>query len=303
MPASRKRFVAVDSLDGLLGSFLRDVPPDYRFEPTRLAIRPIAYFLPFLRVPTPLNVASFSYLILQRKGSGTVQINGESVLIRSRGAIFVNQGSVVSLRALHPSTTGWMIQYDDAILSRALRPEAVEQVVGQRTPIPLPAKALEWLEKLCLLLEEETRIEATGDQPVSEHLFGALVERLLAEGPAPPPRRIDRTESLDRRFRRLLFEHATTEGSVGFYAGRLNVSENYLLRCVRKSSGRSPKEWILDVRLMEARKLLRTTDATVAEVAARAGFDDPSYFGRLFRRRFGMSPRTFRTIPAQDSSE
>jgi hypothetical protein len=73
MRTSRKRFVTINSLSDLLGSFLVDVPPDYRFEPTRLQIYPIGYFLPFLRVPTPLNAAPFSYLILQRKGSGVVR--------------------------------------------------------------------------------------------------------------------------------------------------------------------------------------------------------------------------------------
>jgi AraC-like DNA-binding protein len=126
---------------------------------------------------------------------------------------------------------------------------------------------------------------------------------LLAEGGVASSRPVNRSESLDHQFRQLVFEHAIAEGSVGFYASRLHVSENYLLRCVKRISGRSPKEWILDVRLMQARKFLQTTDATVAEIAIQTGFDDPSYFGRLFRQRFGMSPREFRTLSEHDLSE
>jgi AraC-like DNA-binding protein len=302
MPASRKNLVTITSLDSLLGSFLIDVPPDYRFETARIQIYPIAYFLPFLRVPTPLNTASYSYLIVQKSGRGVVAINADVVEIAGSAAAFVNRGSVVSLRSIDPSTSGWMIMYDDASAARALRPAAMEAMTGVRSAIALTNETLEWAEGLCALLERQTAAETTDHQPASEHLFAALVERLLGEHDTPPPRAADRAQSLDVRFRRLVFEHAAEQGSVGFYAERLNVSENYLLRCVTRCSGRSPKDWIIDVRLMLAQKLLRTTDAGVAEIAARAGFDDPSYFARLFRRRFGMSPRAFRTIPRQDSS-
>ncbi len=302
MPTSRKQLVTINSLDGLLGSFFVDVPPDYHFETTRLQIYPIDYFRPFLRIPTPLNRATFSYLLLQRRGSGVVQVNADTITMRSRGAMFVNRGSVVSLRSLHPSTSGWMIMYDDAIAARALHPRTIEHIAVLRSSIALSADTLSWAAELCALLTRQVPLEPTTQQPVCDHLFGALVERLLAESAPASPRRIDRAESLDRQFRRLAFENAMTEGSVGFYAERLNVSENYLLRCVGGSSGRSPKEWIIDVRLMHAQKLLRTTDATVAEIAAQSGFDDASYFGRLFRRRFGMSPRSFRTMPDQDLS-
>jgi len=303
MRTSRRQLVTINSIDGLLESFFTGVPPDYHFETTRLQIYPIDYFRPFLRIPTPPGRASFSFLLLQRKGRGVVQINADLITMRSRGAMFVTRGSIVSLRSLHPSTSGWMIMYDDAVAARVLHPRTVERIAGLRSSIPLSADTAGWAEELCMLLAKQTAIEATAHQPVCDHLFGALVERVLAENAPASPRRVDRAESLDRQFRRLAFDNAVAEGSVGFYAERLNVSENYLLRCVSKSSGRSPKEWIIDVRLMHAQKLLRTTDATVAEIAAQSGFDDSSYFGRLFRRRFGMSPRSFRTIPGQDLSE
>lgn len=303
MPPIKNRPISINSLDDLLRSFFVDVPTDYRFEPTRLQIYPIEYFLPYLRRPTPLNVAPFSYLILQKKGSGVLQVNADYVSIRSRAGMFVHRGSVVSLRSLHPSTVGWCILYDDSTLTRVLRPDVIERVMGLRSPIPLSSELLEWIDSLCLLLDRQSRAEPSDYQPVSDHLFGALVERLLAEGAGMPQRRIDRPEVLSRGFRQLVFEHALSQGSVGFYAARMNVSENYLFRCVRKNTGRSPKEWIIDVRLMHAQKLLRTTDTSIAEIAMQTGFDDPSYFGRLFQRRFGMSPRQFRTMLEHDLSE
>jgi AraC family L-rhamnose operon transcriptional activator RhaR/AraC family L-rhamnose operon regulatory protein RhaS len=48
------------------------------------------------------------------------------------------------------------------------------------------------------------------------------------------------------------------------------------------------------VRIMDALRQLRETDLTIAEIAARCGFSDQSYFDRRFRQAFGRSPRQFR---------
>jgi len=51
---------------------------------------------------------------------------------------------------------------------------------------------------------------------------------------------------------------------------------------------------IRSVKMQEAAHLLRTTDLTVSEVAARVGIDDANYFSRIFRRSSGATPRDYR---------
>ena len=46
--------------------------------------------------------------------------------------------------------------------------------------------------------------------------------------------------------------------------------------------------------MLEAARLLRFTDLTVGEVAARVGYDDPLYFSRAFKRRHEESPQAYR---------
>ena len=301
MPARKKQIIAIDSLEDMLRTFLVGAPSDYRYEPTRLQIYPIGYFRSYLRVPMPPSVVPFSYMLVQSEGSGTVQVNAHLHALESRCAIVVHRGSIVSIRSLE-STEGWVISFDDSTLTRMLRPQSIERLAGLRAPVALSADALAWIESLCRLLEQQLRDSDGGHSPVSDHLLGALLERLLVEGKGAPPQPIERADLLQREFRQLVFKHGVTEGSVGFYARKMNVSENYLCRCVRRISGRSPKEWIIDVRLMSAQSLLATSASAVAEIATRAGFEDPAYFSRLFRRRFGMTPRAFRRMLTHDSS-
>ncbi len=72
------------------------------------------------------------------------------------------------------------------------------------------------------------------------------------------------------------------------------VSSGHLARAMRTHYGCSPIAYVTERRLVHGAILLGTTAVPVEEVAQRCGFDGASYFGRLFRRRFGMSPRDYR---------
>lgn len=63
----------------------------------------------------------------------------------------------------------------------------------------------------------------------------------------------------------------------------------------KKICGKSPKEYIHHVRIHNAKILLKTSSLSIAEVASRCGFDDPSYFARVFRRSTGATPAEYRS--------
>jgi YesN/AraC family two-component response regulator len=59
------------------------------------------------------------------------------------------------------------------------------------------------------------------------------------------------------------------------------------------------RDYLSEHRLSHAKRLLRNPQISVSDVAAMTGFDDPSYFARLFRKRTGTSPTAFRSaLPA-----
>lgn len=69
------------------------------------------------------------------------------------------------------------------------------------------------------------------------------------------------------------------------------------LQKVFADRGLKVAEWIRRRRLDRCRELLEEpTQASPHEVALRAGFDDPTNFGRAFRRRYGVSPREYRRL-------
>ena len=85
-------------------------------------------------------------------------------------------------------------------------------------------------------------------------------------------------------------------------ARQLGMTPGHLTTTVRRRTGRTVQEWIIERRMAEARSLLADTDLPVREVARRIGISDPGYFSRLFRRTHGTSPRRWRGRPAPQSA-
>lgn len=73
-------------------------------------------------------------------------------------------------------------------------------------------------------------------------------------------------------------------------------------RAFRVAHGITFRDYLSQHRLDHAKRLLRNPQISVSDVAAMTGFDDPSYFARLFRKRIGMSPTAFRAALSASGS-
>lgn len=73
-----------------------------------------------------------------------------------------------------------------------------------------------------------------------------------------------------------------------------NISKTEALRCFRKCVNISPVNYLLRYRLQMAGKMLKRTRKSVSEIAAECGFDNVSYFDRMFRRFFELTPSEYR---------
>ena len=97
-----------------------------------------------------------------------------------------------------------------------------------------------------------------------------------------------------REFGALLNQHYRRYRAVRDYAERLHLTPNYLNALCRRVLGRTASALIHARVVLEAQRLLSHTALTVNQVADELGFDDPSYFGRYFRKYAGHTPEAFR---------
>ncbi|WP_156374628.1 helix-turn-helix domain-containing protein [Pseudorhodoferax sp. Leaf274] len=96
------------------------------------------------------------------------------------------------------------------------------------------------------------------------------------------------------RVREHLQAHLAGNPTLAELAGVAGVSRAHLARLFARTLGVSPHQYLLALRLREARRLLLHTALPLAQVALDTGFASQSHFGTLFRRETGLSPGAFR---------
>lgn len=96
------------------------------------------------------------------------------------------------------------------------------------------------------------------------------------------------------QFEQLVEAHFCSEHAVSFYSSELCITSGYLNDLVKKASGISAKQYIINRLMTEAKRLLLCNELPVSEIAWKLGFSDSSYFIRLFRNETGFSPLAFR---------
>jgi AraC-like DNA-binding protein len=86
------------------------------------------------------------------------------------------------------------------------------------------------------------------------------------------------------------------EQQIGFYTSAFNISESQLNDMCNKHFNCGLKR-ILQNRLMqEARKLLLSSELSVAEIGYKLNFEDNSYFNKVFKNNSGLTPKRFRDM-------
>jgi AraC-like DNA-binding protein len=151
------------------------------------------------------------------------------------------------------------------------------------------------LEPLFREMEKEYRSELT--RPLFPTICAwRLVETIASRRSAPPENEpIDLAESA-----RFILDHEYQSPlTLKNVAVRLKVSRFTILRHFRAKYQTSPKQYLDDLRVEQARQLLSHSHSRVKEIADTCGFQSAHYFSRVFRHRFGVSPRQWRKTKQQ----
>lgn len=94
-------------------------------------------------------------------------------------------------------------------------------------------------------------------------------------------------------FERLMEEYFTKEKSISFYADLLNISPKHLNRITQTVVRKTATDIITERVILEARRMLMYLDENLGEIAFRLGYEEYSYFVRVFRKTSGMTPTQF----------
>lgn len=234
----------------------------------------------------PHRHTGFVQILLVREGHVRVSFDGAESAQIGPLAVIAPAGTVHGFR-FSEGTSGWVLTLPGEFTAHAEGPADPLRALllrgGQFALDPLAAQRADWLASEMLALQDAARAEV----PLRRALAEALVRSLVPPGPEQGE---TGTQPRLERFRQLVEAHYREHRDLDFYADALGMTRRSLSRLTARRLGCTPIT-VLHRRLAtEARRLLRYTGASAAQIAAELGFEDPSYFSRFYLRMTGRRP-------------
>lgn len=158
-----------------------------------------------------------------------------------------------------------------------------------------PTQETELFDTVSLLHRSFTNLNSNKAQIING-LFNALVYRfsdLYSASQNTVTEHKNQSAVIYANLKKLLSEHSFLE-TPSYFSKKLNISTSHLNDCVKNVTGKSVTYWLQNAMITEAQRLLYYTESEVKQIAFILGFEDHTYFSRLFKKITGETPLVFR---------
>lgn len=149
--------------------------------------------------------------------------------------------------------------------------------------------------RVCELSEKHNFGYELRCRDIMSEMWCSLAENVNEAAPMPIDRRTITSEKRLKKMLSYIYENYQNEMTVEDIANAANISKSECFRCFRSMIEKKPVEFLNEYRLKKSLELLSSTDMPVTEVCLSCGFGHISYFGKLFREAYGMSPREYKS--------
>ena len=141
-------------------------------------------------------------------------------------------------------------------------------------------------------------IISSSDSYVRDMKINSILSNLLTllmEDSWNPSETADKQKKI-RKVRMYLEENYPSKISLDDLSSHFFIDKYYLCEQFKEQYGMSIMDYLISVRITEAKKFIRFTDKTMDEIAEKVGINGAAYFSRLFKKVEGVSPSEFRKM-------
>jgi AraC-like DNA-binding protein len=144
------------------------------------------------------------------------------------------------------------------------------------------------------LMDEYNLQQVDKDEMIAVKVLELLLQCDRYFTSTAPYQNRDSYSEIIESFNELIQDHFLEQKSVQFYANALHIHPNYLNFLMKKYTGMTAKQMIVDHLFLEAKALLASRSLTIKEVSYKLGFTSPDCFSSFFRKMSNVSPSKFR---------
>ncbi|MBG0857699.1 helix-turn-helix transcriptional regulator [Streptomyces spinoverrucosus] len=246
-----------------------------------------SYRATFDPAPTHLLILHLSGPVTVRRGEGTAAL---SRTVPAGGLFLQPVGRELSVELGGPLDTVHAYLTDQALReANEGRPVELSEELGATDPLA---------EQLMIALDVAVRRWEPSARTYVDHLTGMLAAQLTRRHAARPAGPAPVRSGLSARqltaVRDLIGERLAEPLPIADLAAAASLSVSQFTRQFRASTGQSPHQYLLGLRLEHACRLLRTGSAPIGQVAVECGFSHQEHLTRVMRARLGTTPAVVR---------
>jgi AraC-like DNA-binding protein len=231
--------------------------------------------------------------IFLEKGRGKFLIDFEKYEMTESTVLCILPGQV-HFPIDYISTCGWILMADRMLVTDEYK-AVFEKGSFVKSKIKLTDDEIIDLNQCISIIDRRTQ----GQQPIGRNIVHTLLSAyigMIAEiyQKGFPVSINNRLATITSQFKSLLSTNYQSLKRPSEYADNLNLSLSYLNEAVKRTTGLSVSDCIRDEIVLQAKRLLFYTNESIKGIACSLGYDDYSYFTRLFTKSTGISPTQFR---------
>ncbi|EJL75291.1 AraC family transcriptional regulator [Chryseobacterium populi] len=243
----------------------------------------------------------FYVTVLFTKGTGVHEIDFQKYEVSEGSLFFLSPGQVHSWE-LSPETDGYIFffsqgYYDMHYVNQKLRnfPFFNSAAFPRKLQLEMPE-----LQRITTLFQEIEHEYHARNLMKNEYIL-SLISKIYINVARQFSKDYDTLVSSPsisyfkhyQDFEKLLEEYFTSQKLISYYASMMGISPKHLNRVTRIVVQKTATEVITERLMLEAKRMLMYLDESLVEIAFRLGYEEYSYFARVFRKNSGMTPTQF----------
>ncbi len=253
----------------------------------------------------PMHWHSEMELIVVKKGMGRISVNYDTYTVTAGTILFIPSGQIHSIQGLPDTimeyenilfTADFLLSHHEDICSTQFIRPLFQNTIAFDTLHLTPS--LSYYEEIAELLEKIDSLSDArpeGYQLAIKGFFYQIFFILFSHkkkdlSVVQTPKSIEKMKLLIKYTK----EHYAEPITIEQMAELLHYSPSHFMKFFKNTMGTSFITYLNDFRLTIAARSLRLSTDSVLDIASQSGFDNLSYFNRLFKRKYKMTPSQFR---------
>lgn len=261
------------------------------------------------RIPTEISCVSLHWqeemeLVFIKEGSGIVSVDLEDYPVSAGYIVLILPGQLHSIQC----TCGASMQYDTMLFPLSLLTGSEQDSCTRDYFLPLSRgifnfpqviiPSLGWYQAFADCFNEACEIcryyPTAYPLAIKSKLFQMFYILFYNETKPEPKSRPQKSIDKTKQILQYISEHYKTRLSIEKMAQACQLSESHFMKFFKSVTGMTFTEYVNDCRLTAAAHSLLSTQAPITEIASDCGFENVSYFNRLFRRKYHTTPTKYR---------